>query len=424
MNQSGNGMNACRADIAVIGAGASGLTAAVAAARGGASVVLLERTPVSGKKILSTGNGRCNFTNELQRPDCYRSDDADRITAALARFSWRDSVNFFAELGVPTTVRDGYCYPRSGQASAIRDALLGELRRLAVHTVFRADIQSIRREDVGFCILTGAGEVTARRCILATGGMAAPKTGSNGSGYALARGLGHTVNRPLPALVPLVSSEEWLSVTAGVRCAGRVSLSVDGETEAEDTGEIQFTEYGVSGIPVFQVSRFASAALADERRVEVRIDFLPELSAEDVRGMLSKQVSDCGSVKNWQQILGGLCHKKIAQMIAQRLRLSDDPVGRLPEYAVRKQSEKILHLLKNTALCITGTRSFDQAQTTCGGVPLSQIGEDMQSKITPGLYFAGEILNVDGICGGYNLQWAWTSGYLAGTCAAAALREA
>ncbi len=406
------------ADVIVIGAGASGLMTAITAARNGASVLILEHNSVSARKILSTGNGKCNFTNAHQEPSCYRSDCPQLVSGALEQFSWMDTVSFFHELGIPAKSVNGYYYPRSGQASAVRDALLSEIRDLHVRVRFKTDINEIQSGTDGFHIYANNGIYCGKRCVLATGGIAAPKTGSDGSGYLFAENLGHSVIRPLPALVALKSPAQWIPGTAGVRCDARVSLFVDGEKKAEDTGELQLADYGISGIPSFQVSRFASVALAENRRVTAEIDFVPERTAGELHQYLNAAVSRPGTKKNWRQILCGLCNQKIADMICHSLRLQESPIRNLPERTVKEQLSRIVHRIKGTRIPISGTGSPERAQVTCGGVPLSEISDDMQSKLVSGLYFAGEILNVDGICGGYNLQWAWTSGYLAGKHAA------
>ncbi|MCC8081910.1 MAG: NAD(P)/FAD-dependent oxidoreductase [Lachnospiraceae bacterium] len=412
-----------KADVIVIGAGASGMMAAVKAAEKGASVIVLDHNAVSGKKILSTGNGKCNFTNERQEPDCYRSDDPDLVKRALDQFSCEETVSFFERLGVYSKAKNGYYYPRSGQASAVRDALIAETWRLHIRIFNKIEITEIQKNGDAFLIRTKSQPYSAGRCILATGGISAPKTGSDGSGYRYAKQLGHTIIRPLPALVPLESDENWLSLTAGVRCDARVTLYIDGENQAEDTGELQLTEYGISGIPVFQISRYASVALSEKQDVEVSVDFLPELTFRKATQFLTAAADRAGDCRNWEKVLCGLCNRKIAHMICDRLHLQDVSVGILPEKTFQKQLSRIVRQLKETAVRITGTRSAEQAQVTCGGVPLKETDVTMQSKLVPGLYFAGEILNVDGICGGYNLQWAWTSGYIAGLHAAIVDRQ-
>ncbi len=405
-------------DVIVIGAGASGLMAAVTAARIGASVAVLNHNAVPGKKILSTGNGKCNFTNEVQKPECYRSDDPDLVAEALARFSRREAVAFFEGLGVLSKEKNGYYYPLSGQALSIRDALLSEAGHLHVEIINDASIKALKHDGGSFRIEGEPENFYTRRCVLAAGGRSAPKTGSDGSGYAYAVSLGHTLVPPLPALVPLLSGERWLRRMAGVRCDGSVTLYIDGSEAASDRGELQFTDGAISGIPVFQVSRFASIALSRGKRVEAVLDMFPDLSVGDVCRILTDSAECHGSYKSWLEILCGICNKKTAAMLCEKLNLAYVPVNRASDEAVLEQAGRLAKELKSTVVPISGTGRMEHAQTTCGGIPLAEIGPDMQSKIVPGLYFAGEIMNVDGICGGYNLQWAWTSGYLAGLNAA------
>lgn len=411
-----NSMN--KSDVIVIGGGASGLTAAIFAARAGADVIILDHHPVSGKKILSTGNGKCNFTNQMQGSTCYRCDDPAFVMQALEQFSEVDTVSFFRELGVLSKTKNGYYYPRTGQASTIRDALLAEADRLHVRICNEIGIRNIKKNSSGFLIQTKTGNFSSTCCIIATGGKAAPKTGSDGSGYIYALQLGHHISDPLPALVPLLSNERWLKGTAGVRCDASVSLRIDGKEIVSDLGEVQMTDYGLSGIPVFQISRYASVALAQKKKVQVTMDFLPEIPETELRKMLYGFACHQGISKSWQQILSGICNSRIAAMVCRILNLPEIPVQKLSDKTLNSQLRQIVRQLKQTHVVISGTRHFEQAQVTCGGIPVSELQSDMQSKLVPGLYFAGEIIDVDGICGGYNLQWAWTSGFIAGSSAA------
>ncbi len=405
-------------DVIVIGAGASGLMAAIAAARRGASVVVLNHHSVPGKKILSTGNGQCNFTNERQDPECYRSDNPELVAEALRQFSKDDTLAFFREIGVYAKCKNGYYYPMSAQAVTVRDALLAEAENLHVQIENDIEIVDVSVHQGIFRVELRTEEYEARRCILATGGKAAPKTGSDGSGYLYAIGLGHKVVNPLPALVPLLCRERWIRRTAGVRCDGQVTLYVDGEVVAADQGELQFTDMGISGIPVFQVSRYAVIALDKKQRVEAVLDFFPEDTEQELADRLMDMADRLGNYKNWYQILGGICNQKIAAMLCEKLKLDYVPAHQFSRETGCKQAAALARELKHTVVPITGSAYVERAQTTCGGVTLTEIGPDMQSQRVPGLYFAGEIMNVDGICGGYNLQWAWTSGYLAGSHAA------
>lgn len=391
-------------DLIVVGGGASGLMAGIAAARSGIAVTILDHQTEAGRKLLSTGNGKCNFTNRKQGSEYYRCSDPAFVLQVIEAFSERDTIRFFEELGILSCEKNGYYYPRNGQASAIREALLAETDRLGIELRTDIGIRSIRRTESGFYFDTKSGAMTSQSCILAAGGKAAPKTGSDGSGFIYAGKLGHSVRTPLPALVPLVCDAKWLPLTAGVRAAAKVSLFIDGEKAASDTGEVQLTDYGISGIPVFQVSRFASEALSAERAVTAQLDFLPELDEEEIAAWLEGQAKLYGDGKNLEELLSGLVHKKIAAMICEK------KDRRYQASSVRK----IVRRLKQLRLPVIATRSFEQAQTTCGGIPLEELKPvTLESRLVPGLFFAGEMLDVDGMCGGYNLQWAWSSGVAA-----------
>ncbi len=395
-------------DLIVIGAGPAGLTAASAAGASGAKVLVLEHGESAAKKILSTGNGRCNYTNRAQGIDYYRGSNPAFVLPALTQMdTFRLSDYFREHLKIHTSERDGYCYPRSHQAATVRDALISYAKSCGVRIFSESYIQEIRKED-GFLVITRNGSFTAPALVIACGGMAAPKTGSDGSGYRLAQSLGHNVIKPLPALVPMNCWERWLTITSGVRAWGTVRLIVNGACAASDTGEIQFTDYGISGIPVFQVSRFASRAAAEKNNVLAEIDFLPEFSMEETKALFSgiQDPIESRSKKETLQletILNGLVNQKITKML-----LHESNRLHVPLY----------ELLKKTVLHVTGTQGFEKAQVTCGGVDTAEVNPDtMGSLLVPGLYFAGEILDVDGICGGYNLHWAFASGYLAGCSA-------
>lgn len=403
-------------DVIVVGGGAAGLMAAIWAAKEGAHTAILDHHTVSGKKILATGNGKCNFTNELQGESCYRSDSPAFVLHILKQFSEKDTVAFFEELGVLSKSRQGYLYPRSGQAATIRNALLSQAEQLGIVIFQEIGIRKIQRKENGFVFDTKNGTFQAKSCILATGGKAAPKTGSDGSGYIYAKSFGHQIETPLPALTALYADAKWLKQTSGVRADATVSLFVENQCVAEDTGEVQFADYGISGIPVFQVSRYASIALAQRQSVRAELDFIPDYPEEQIEVFLSKQIANASVHESWQQLLSGIVNEKLAGMLCAGLHAKH--VSDIPEKRRPAAIKKLMQALKRTTLTITDTRGFDFAQVTCGGVPLNELTEEMESRLVSGLYFAGEVVNVDGICGGYNLQWAWSSGTVAGKNAA------
>ncbi len=395
--------------IIIIGAGASGLAAGISAAREGASVTIMEHTARPGKKLLSTGNGKCNITN-LQFPkDAYRGNQPDFVFPALHTVTVSQTMDFFRELGIVLTERNGYVYPNSGQASTVLEAMLFELEHLGVRIMTECPVKEIKKD---LTVITDHGKHRGDRIILAAGSMAAPKTGSDGSGYSLASKLGHHIIEPLPALVQLRCKEKWYKQAAGVRTDALVTLKIDGKAAASDRGELQITDYGISGIPVFQISRYAARALNEGRKAEAQLDFLPELSPTDLEKLLLTRHRQFG-YRPAEEFLHGVLNSKLAKIL-----LKEAGIGR--ESWVKEITEKeiknLVDCIKELKTIIVSTNTFDQAQVCSGGVDTREVDPvTMESKLIRGLYFSGEILDVDGICGGYNLQWAWSSGITAGS---------
>lgn len=401
--------------IAIIGAGASGMMAAITAAAEGAAVTLIEHTDKVGKKILSTGNGRCNFTNINQEPICYRSDNPDFAWGIIQRFTAQEAISFFLKLGIYSRNRDGYLYPRSDQAVAVLDVLKMELERLGVQVLKEKHVQEIKVKKRGFQIRLDSENVVCDKVILATGSKAAPKTGSDGSGYDLAKALGHHMTPVVPALVQLRCKETFYKRLAGIRVWGRVELYVDGECMAADTGELQLTNYGISGIPVFQVSRYAARGLYEKRQVKAKLDFMPEFDREGFLHFLEKRICTHPE-KRLSEFLVGIFHPQLSRLWIELLKLDREKrVGDL----TKEECIRLVSKIKCFETIIGAANTFEQAQVCAGGIDTSEVNADtLESMLVDDLYFAGEILDVDGICGGYNLQWAWSSGYVAGKEAA------
>lgn len=399
--------------VLIAGGGAAGLVAAICAARRGARVTVIDKMPRPGKKILSTGNGRCNLTNEHMSPDCFRGDDISAVKAVLKTFGSDETLSFFGGLGLFFRSRDGYVYPVTCKASTVLDSLLSEIKRLNVNVVTEEKILTAAKTEGGFNIKTDRAAYESDALIIATGSPAALKPGEGKTGYELARLFGHGISRVVPALTGLETADNDLKAAAKVRCRAKISLTVDGRVTAEDEGELQITSYGISGIPVFQVSRYAAKALGDD--VAAVIDFLPFINEKDIRACFTDRLKILG-YRDATGFLCGMLHPKIAEVILKKSGIN--PRMKASALPLEKWL-KSARMLKAFPLKVTGVREFSEAQVCAGGVKTDGIDPaTMESKLVKNLYFAGEVLDVDGICGGYNLQWAWATGYIAG-CAAA-----
>lgn len=387
------------------------MMAAIIATRQGKKVKIIEHKEKAGKKILATGNGKCNFTNMLVDNSSFRGENIDYIMDIYNQFNNEKAIEFFKELGIYPKIKNGYVYPNSGQASSILEVLITELDYLGVEIEYETNITKIEKNNNQFCIYTNKGNFKFNSIILATGSMASPKTGSDGSGYKLAKELGHTLNPVLPALVQLRSDSKLFKEVAGVRCDGMVKIMLERECVASDKGELMLTDYGISGIPVFQVSRYASVLLNQGKKIIARLDFLPNMEYKECKEYL-KERARLYPDKSLMDNLVGLLNKKLLLALLKLIKLNPN----MPSFELDdKKILKLIDTFKNLAVNITGTNSFDNAQICCGGVKLSELNEHtLESKKQKGLFFAGEILDVDGICGGYNLQWAWSSGYVCG----------
>lgn len=395
--------------IYVVGGGASGLFAAICAARRNKKVTILEHKEKAGKKILATGNGKCNYTNLVQNKECYRSSNPFFSEEILKAFDEKATIEFFREIGIYPLEKNGYLYPNSGQAASVAEVLLLEAERTGVTIETNVHVHKI---DKKLNIYTEEKKYQAEGIILAAGGKAAPAHGSDGSGLLIARELGHNIITPLPALVQLKSSARYFKTLAGVRSEAEVKLYIDNQLKVFEKGEILLADYGLSGIPIMQISRYAAEAINNGRRVTVALDFLPFLSKEELEGMLKARLKR-NMKETLEEAFLGLVNKKLAYTAIKECKL--DPFLTSKDL---KDSQLMLLVtqLKEWKVAITETHSFEHAQVMAGGIDTKEINVlSMESKLVKGVYFAGEIVDVDGTCGGYNLQWAWSSGYVAGT---------
>jgi predicted Rossmann fold flavoprotein len=409
----------------VVGGGAAGMTAAVAAGRLGAAVTILEKNPRVGKKILATGNGRCNFTNIKikgeQAHTYYHGANPEFARSALASFSVDDTLEFFEGLGIAHKAEDeGKVFPRSDQASSILDVFLYELNRLGVNILCEARVVDIRKDDE-FRVELENGEIyRGDAVIIATGGKAAPATGSDGDGFLLAKKLGHTVTDLFPALVQLMLEGAFFPRIAGVKLVGTAEILYNNESLARDRGDILFANYGVSGPPILQISRKAGELLNAGKEAYLKINIMDTFTREELRQLLKKRFQT-GPKKTVDFSLVGLINKRLIPVILMEAGIGRKPKDwQFPAAALSAaEQERILQILTGWRFKIRRIRSWPSAQVTAGGVDTWEIDErTMESKLVKGLFFAGEVIDIDGGCGGYNLQWAWSSGYTAGRNAA------
>ena len=401
--------------IAVIGGGASGMMAAISAGKSGASVTVFEASKRIGNKILMTGNGKCNFSNLILDDTCYYSKDKGFVREVMEQFSPNATKLFFEEAGMLVKNKNGYLYPQGEQASIVLDILRLKLKEYGVCVYTECRISKIQNQNNSFVIETENGkQYVFDKVIIATGGRSYPKTGSDGNGYKLAKKLGHSVMPTVPALVQLCGGDNFYNIVAGVRSEGVVTLYIDGEIARKERGEIQFTDYGISGIPVFQISRMAAYGLFEKKQVVICVDVLPEYEIDKIKEFVKSRVL-LHKNNTLEEFMCGFANKKLCLLAMKLLnKKTDSKVCTMSE----EELLQIVLKLKNIEFHITDTKGYETAQVTAGGVNVAELNSDLSSKVVKGLYFTGEIIDVDGICGGYNLQWAFATGYIAG-CAAA-----
>src|SRR5690554_574913 len=405
-------------DVIVVGGGAAGMIAAISARRLGAKVTVLEKNPRVGKKILATGNGRCNFTNINTDLTYYHGAKPEFVQSALERFTVEDTIRFFEKLGIAHKVEElGKVFPLSDQASSVLDVLRYELTELGVGVVTEAQVREVAEHGQKFVLVLKNGEIfEGERVIIATGGKAMPASGSDGSGYELAKRLGHTVTDVFPALVQLKLEGSYFKRIAGVKFVGTAEI-MDGHLSlAKDRGDILFADYGVSGPPIFQISRKAGELLNAGKKGYLRLTIMDQFSKEALSNLLKKRFQ-IGSKKPVDFSLVGLINKRLIPVVLMEAGL--DVLKRPVAELTGEERERIVEILTDWRFEIRGTKSWPSAQVTAGGVDTSEIEENtMESKLVKGLFFAGEIMDIDGQCGGFNLQWAWSSGFVAGQSAA------
>ena len=362
-------------DCVVIGGGAAGMMAAIQCKENNMQTVIIEHTAKLGTKILKTGNGKCNFSNTFMTKEMYQNNNADYAMEIINRFNVDDTI-------------------------------------LDIPVFFETSVKRIDRAGSEYVLqLEGAktNTIKTKTVILACGSAASPSSGSDGSGYKLVKKLGIKVVKPLPALTALESDKKNMKLATGVRAYGNVKIMAAGRVVAEDTGEIQFTDYGISGIPVFQVSRFAVRAMEEGQRVEALVDVAADIKEDDLLSMLKCAVNT-RKHQSVSESLSGLFNKKLVMMICKDIGIEGNSSASDIDDDI---CQKLVRHMKSLRYHITGYKGNDYAQVCQGGVNVSELNDNLESVNNPGIFFAGELVDIDGKCGGYNLQWAWSSGVVA-----------
>ncbi len=399
--------------VAIIGGGAAGLMAAIVASRNGAEVCIYEKLNRVGKKILATGNGRCNYTNINTSIRDYHGKNLSFIENTINSFNIENTLDFFEDIGIyPYIEENGKVYPYSLQASSVLDNLRYEVNKYKIKEILERNVKSLRKNKGQFDIITDGGIFNADKVIICTGGRAGSQYGCTGDGYKFAEMFGHKIINQFPALVQLKLNANYLKKISGVKFDGLVSSSTDMVKIREEEGEILFTDYGISGPPILQISRETIKHLYDKQKVCISIDMFPNFDKKTLYDLLSERFIKLKN-KTIEESFNGLINKKLIPVILS-LALNEYKEEKCTKLN-KKDIYSIVNILKEWKIEVIGHNDWQQAQTTAGGVSVDDIDDKtLESKKEPGLYFAGEVLDVDGDCGGFNLQWAWSSGYIAG----------
>lgn len=397
--------------IGIIGGGAAGMAAALAASESqNARVILMERQARLGRKLSATGNGRCNLSNRRAGSSGYHGDDPHFHDYAISQFGPEQTIAWFRKLGLFTVAEEsGRVYPYSDQANSVVDVLRFALERENIQVLTDFEVSRVKRNGDGFTLISGDRTVECQKLIIACGGLAGTKLGGSMAGYKLLRTFGHTCTKLRPALVQVKTGWSGVSGLKGVRANCRASVLRSGILHRESVGEIQFTEFGLSGPVIFEISRDACQGGGEWECV---LDFLPEISAEELAAELQRRKAT--SLLS-DDLLTGILHNRLGRVLTQAAGIRGRrPVAELTAHELREAAKTV----KEFHVSLTEPLGMDAAQVTAGGMVTSEFNPTtMESRLVPGLYACGEVLDVDGDCGGYNLQWAWSSGHLAGLSA-------
>lgn len=394
--------------IGIIGGGAAGMAAALAASEyENAQIVLMERQARLGKKLSATGNGRCNLSNIHASQGGYHGEDRHFHEYALNQYPPTETLQWFSGLGLYTvTEPSGKVYPYSDQANSVVDVLRFSLERPNIQVLTDFEVQKVKKDGAVFSVTAKSETLEFDRLIIACGGLAGTKLGGTMSGYKLLRSFGHKCTKLRPTLVQVKTSWPGVSALKGVRANCKAVIYQNGKPHRGSEGEIQFTEFGLSGPVIYEISRDACQGGGEW---ECTLDFLPDISSDALTELLHKRIS---SRLTAEDLFTGILHNRLGRVIVKEAGIR----GNLPICDLREdQLFDAVALAKGFTVGLTEPLGMDAAQVTAGGIFTNEFDpETMQSKLVPGLYACGEVLDVDGDCGGYNLQWAWSSGRLAG----------
>ena len=410
-------------DLIVIGGGASGMLTGLLSARRGLNVSILEHGKTLGKKLAITGNGKCNFTNLYQEKSCYNSGDIEKAYNIINKLGGKGLIDLFSSFGIEGIVKKGrnfdrieagYVYPAGENAKEFVNILNDELIRLKVKLKTNINIFDIKKNGEFFEIVTGTEgnsySYFAKKLVIACGGMAGASTGSDGSLFCIIKRLGHGIIKPLPALTSVKTGKHDFG---GLRCVAEIKAYINKKGEqvllGSEVGELQFTEKGISGIPVMQLSGKIARELDKGNKLYFNIDFCYDKSGEELEDILKKR-RELLSERTSDKFLTGFTYEKLSKYIADKFLDNKSNVGNITD----SKLNMILKWLKEAKFDIITVSGFDSAQTTSGGVSMDEVTDSLESKFVTGLFFVGEVLDVDGLCGGYNLTWGFSSAYEVG----------
>ena len=395
--------------IIIVGGGASGITSAIRASQNKENkVLILERNNNCGKKLLMTGNGKCNFYNDNQKINNYHSNNEELIKEIINDNNTNEVLKFFDKMGLAYKTKNGYYYPFSSSSKTVLNVLNKELEKNNVEIINNTLVTNIIKKENHFEIITNNKTFACDKVIIATGSKAAPFTGSDGMGYEFLKKFGHSINKVLPSLVQLQINENYTKEWAGVRTDVNLKLYENDKLIEEEKGELQLTNYGLSGICIFNLSSYISKGLSQNKKESIEINFLPFINGNVLEYLENLNASD----KTIEDLLVGILNYKLVNIIIKKSKIDKN---KKYNKLTKEEKNKIAKLLTEFNVIITGTNSYEDAQVCLGGLPLTEINlSTMESKKVKGLYITGELIDVNGNCGGYNLTFAWITGLIAG----------